>query len=56
MQIFADVFAQVLVEKTQKPKRDACYRKAKSKYGKDFPSLYAAGYMAKCRKRKGKIK
>jgi aspartyl-tRNA synthetase len=56
MQIFADVFTQVLEEKANKPKHDACYRKAKSKYGKDFPSLYAAGYMAKCRKRKGKIK
>ncbi len=55
MQIFANIFAQVLEEKAKKPKHDACYHRAKSKY-KVFPSAYASGYIAKCRKRKGKIK
>ncbi len=36
-------------------KKDACYHKAKAKYDV-FPSAYASGYIAKCRKRKGKIK
>ena len=36
-------------------KKDACYRKAKAKYSV-FPSAYASGYIAKCRKRRGKIK
>ena len=35
-------------------KKDACYRKAKAKYDV-FPSAYASGYIAKCRKRKGNI-
>ena len=35
-------------------KKDACYRKAKSKYDV-FPSAYASGYIAKCRKKKGNI-
>ena len=35
--------------------KDACYHKAKAKYNV-FPSAYASGYIAKCRKRKGKIK
>tara|TARA_R100000030_G_scaffold93322_1_gene79367 strand:+ start:440 stop:628 length:189 start_codon:yes stop_codon:yes gene_type:complete len=35
--------------------KDACYRKAKAKY-RVFPSAYASGYIAKCRKRKGNIK
>lgn len=35
-------------------KKDACYHKAKAKYNV-FPSAYASGYLAKCRKRKGKI-
>lgn len=35
-------------------KKDACYHKAKAKYDV-FPSAYASGYIAKCRKRKGKI-
>ncbi len=35
-------------------KKDACYHKAKEKYDV-FPSAYASGYIAKCRKRKGKI-
>lgn len=34
-------------------KKDACYRKAKAKY-RVFPSAYASGYIAKCRKNKGK--
>tara|TARA_R100001198_G_C5077229_1_gene120528 strand:+ start:132 stop:311 length:180 start_codon:yes stop_codon:yes gene_type:complete len=34
--------------------KDACYRKAKAKYDK-FPSAYASGYIAKCRKRNGNI-
>jgi len=36
-------------------KKDACYYKAKEKYDV-FPSAYASGYIAKCRKRKGNIK
>tara|TARA_S200002703_G_scaffold49279_3_gene42665 strand:+ start:14891 stop:15091 length:201 start_codon:yes stop_codon:yes gene_type:complete len=39
----------------KKSKKDACYRKAKAKY-RVFPSAYASGYIAKCRKRRGKIK
>ena len=35
-------------------KKDACYRKAKAKY-RVFPSAYASGYIAKCRKKKGKL-
>ena len=35
-------------------KKDACYRKAKAKY-RVFPSAYASGYIAKCRRRKGNI-
>ena len=35
-------------------KKDACYHKAKEKYDV-FPSAYASGYIAKCRKKKGKI-
>ena len=35
-------------------KKDACYHKAKAKYDV-FPSAYASGYIAKCRKKKGKI-
>lgn len=34
--------------------KDACYRKAKAKYDV-FPSAYASGYIAKCRKKKGKL-
>jgi len=34
--------------------KDACYRKAKAKY-RVFPSAYASGYIAKCRKKKGNI-
>lgn len=38
----------------KKGKKDACYRKAKAKY-RVFPSAYASGYIAKCRKRGGNI-
>ena len=62
MNIFGEIFAQMLEEifetleeAAKKPKHDACYHRAKSKY-KVFPSAYASGYIAKCRKRKGKIK
>ena len=41
-------------KKKSKSPKDACYHKAKAKY-KVFPSAYASGYIAKCRKRKGKI-
>ena len=33
--------------------KDACYHKVKSSY-KVFPSAYASGAIAKCRKNKGK--
>jgi hypothetical protein len=33
--------------------KDACYRKVKKQY-KVFPSAYASGAIAKCRKNKGK--
>ena len=33
--------------------KDACYRKVKAQY-KVFPSAYASGAIAKCRKNKGK--
>jgi len=36
-------------------KKDNCYYKAKRKF-KVFPSAYASGYIARCRKRRGKIK
>ena len=39
---------------TPAKKKDACYRKAKAKYDV-FPSAYASGYIAKCRKRGGKL-
>ena len=35
--------------------KDACYRKVKASY-KVFPSAYASGAIAKCRKKKGKKK
>jgi hypothetical protein len=45
-----------ITAKTSTPltKKDACYRKAKAKY-RVFPSAYASGYIAKCRKRGGKL-
>ena len=33
--------------------KDACYRKVKAQY-KVFPSAYASGAIAKCRKNRGK--
>jgi len=33
--------------------KDACYKKVKATY-KVFPSAYASGAIAKCRKNKGK--
>jgi hypothetical protein len=47
--------ANITGEPVMEGKKDACYRKAKAKYDV-FPSAYASGYIAKCRKRKGKIK
>ena len=35
--------------------KDKCYHKVKSRY-KVFPSAYASGAIAKCRKAKGKTK
>jgi len=35
--------------------KDACYKKVKANY-KVFPSAYASGAIAKCRKAKGKGK
>ena len=34
--------------------KDTCYKKAKAKY-RVFPSAYASGYIAKCRKKGGNI-
>lgn len=55
MNLFEQIFIKILTEAAKKPKHDACYRKAKAKYSV-FPSAYASGYIAKCRKRGGKIK
>ena len=49
-----------LVEKKKKKKKsggkkDACYHKVKAQYDV-FPSAYASGAIAKCRKNKGKKK
>ena len=41
--------------KKSKGKKDACYRKAKAKFDV-FPSAYASGAIAKCRKQRGKKK
>lgn len=35
------------------PLKDSCYKKVKATY-KVFPSAYASGAIAKCRKNKGK--
>ena len=43
------------LKKATKSKKDACYRKAKAKYDV-FPSAYASWYIAKCRKRGGRMK
>lgn len=37
--------------KSSKPNHDACYYKVKAQY-KVFPSAYASGAIAKCRKRR----
>ena len=42
-------------ERSPAKKKDKCYHKAKAKYDV-FPSAYASGYIAKCRKRGGNIK
>ena len=41
--------------KKTKTNKDACYRKVKASY-KVFPSAYASGAIAKCRKRRAKKK
>ena len=38
-------------KKSTKSKKDACYHKVKASY-KVFPSAYASGAIAKCRKRR----
>ena len=43
-----------LLDKSPLEKKDKCYKKAKAKY-RVFPSAYASGYIAKCRKRGGNI-
>jgi hypothetical protein len=42
-------------KKSSKGNKDACYHEAKRKF-KVFPSAYASGYIAKCRKKKGSVK
>jgi hypothetical protein len=37
-------------KKSTKTKKDACYKKVKASY-KVFPSAYASGAIAKCRKK-----
>ncbi len=39
-------------KKVTKSKKDACYYKAKAAH-KVFPSAYASGMIAKCRKKRG---
>lgn len=39
-------------KKATKSKKDACYHKVKASY-KVFPSAYASGAIAKCRKKRG---
>ena len=41
-------------KKSDKGNKDSCYYEAKKKF-KVFPSAYASGYIAKCRKKKGNI-
>jgi|TARA_R100000084_G_scaffold32356_2_gene12461 hypothetical protein len=38
-------------KKATKTRKDSCYRKVKKQY-KVFPSAYASGAIAKCRKKK----
>lgn len=47
-----------LVAKILEENKDSCYYKIKAKYKKSgaWPSYYAAGALAKCRKSKGKKK
>jgi len=40
-----------MVKKKAKSKKDACYHKVKRSY-KVFPSAYASGAIAKCRKKR----
>ena len=40
-----------MAKKKTKSKKDACYHKVKRTY-KVFPSAYASGAIAKCRKRR----
>jgi len=42
-----------MVDESPVKKKDACYYKAKRAH-KVFPSAYASGMIAKCRKNKGK--
>mgnify|MGYP003667939657 FL=1 len=42
-------------KKKSKTNKDSCYYAAKKAH-KVFPSAYASGYIAKCRKRGGNIK
>lgn len=42
---------QVARKKATKTRKDSCYRKVKKQY-KVFPSAYASGAIAKCRKKK----
>jgi hypothetical protein len=42
-----------MAEKKSKTVKDACYKKVKATY-KVFPSAYASGAIAKCRKAKSK--
>tara|TARA_E500000305_G_C3865254_1_gene162546 strand:- start:232 stop:411 length:180 start_codon:yes stop_codon:yes gene_type:complete len=39
----------VILKKKKKAKRDACYRKVRSRY-KKWPSAYASGALVQCRK------
>ena len=41
--------------KKPQPKKDSCYKKVKASY-EIFPSAYASGAIAKCRKAKAKKK
>jgi len=42
-----------VIEKKSKTLKDSCYKKVKATY-KVFPSAYASGAIAKCRKSKSK--
>ena len=49
------IMAKKKMNKKNKALHDACYHKVKARY-KVFPSAYASGAIAKCRKNKGKKK